>query len=386
MKTALISVSNKEGIAEFAKELQKLGIRILSTGGTAKLLKKNKIQVTPISDYTKSEEMMGGRVKTLHPKIYGGILASRGNKSHMNEMKKYKIAPIDIVVVNLYPFEETVAKKASFDKIIENIDIGGPSLVRAAAKNFEDVLIIVDPADYHHVLGSLKNKKINSELKQNLALKAFEHTARYDTIINQYFNDKFGKGKFPDILNLSFKKKQELRYGENPHQQAAFYKDPFIDKCCITSIKQLHGKELSYNNILDMENAFQLIKEFEEPVAAIIKHNNPSGVAVRKYIDEAFSAALDADPLSAFGSIVALNRACDKKTAEKMKECFIDVIICQKFNDDALQILKEKKNLRIMEAASVTKPYPGYLITKVSGGLMVQTRDYTKISEKNLKL
>ena len=386
MKTVLISVSNKEGIVEFAKGLHSLGIKILSTGGTAKLLKKNKIPLTLISEYTNSPEMMNGRVKTLHPKIYGGILVSRSNKSHMNEMKKYKIDPIDIVVVNLYPFEETVAKKASFDEIIENIDIGGPSLVRAAAKNFENVLIIVDPADYLNILASLKNKKINNELKQNLALKAFEHTARYDTIINQYFNNKFRKGKFPDVLNLSFKKKQELRYGENPHQQAAFYKDPFIDKCCITSVRQLHGKELSYNNILDMENAFQLIKEFDEPVAAIIKHNNPSGVAARKYIDDAFSAALAADPLSAFGSIVALNRTCDKKTAEKMKECFIEVFLCPKFNDDALQILKEKKNIRLMEAASVTKPCPGYSMTKVSGGLLVQTRDYTKISEKNLKI
>ena len=385
MKTALISVSNKEGIVEFARELTKLGIKILSTGGTAKLLKENKIPVTQISDYTKSREMMDGRVKTLHPKIFAGILAVRKNKSHMAELKKSNIEPIDIVVVNLYPFEETVAKKASFEEIIENIDIGGPALVRAAAKNFEDVLIIVDPADYQNILTALKNKKIDNELRQNLALKAFAHTARYDTIINQYFDDKFGKGKFPEILNLSFKKKQELRYGENPHQQAAFYKDPFIDKCCITSIKQLHGKELSYNNILDMENAFQLIKEFNEPVAAIIKHNNPSGVAARKSIDEAFSVALDADPLSAFGSVVALNRACDKKTAEKMKECFIEVVICPKFNDDALQILKEKKNIRIMEAASVTKPCPGYFMTKVSGGLLVQTRDYTKISEKNLK-
>ena len=386
MKTALISVSNKEGIVEFAKGLQKLGIKILSTGGTAKLLEKSNIPLTLISDYTNSPEMMDGRVKTLHPKIYGGILASRSNRSHMNEMKKYKIEPIDIVVVNLYPFEEAVAKKASFEEIIENIDIGGPALVRAASKNFEDVLIIVDPADYQNILGSLKNKKINNELKQNLALKAFEHTARYDTIINQYFDDKFGKGKFPDILNLSFKKKQDLRYGENPHQKAAFYKDPFIDKCCITSARQLHGKELSYNNILDMENALQLVKEFEEPVAAIIKHNNPSGVAARKKIDEAFKAALDADPLSAFGSIVALNRPCDRKTALKMKEFFIEVVLCPKFNEDALKILKEKKNIRLIEAASVTQPCPGYFMTKVSGGLLVQTRDYTRISEKNLKI
>ncbi|MEK6869223.1 MAG: bifunctional phosphoribosylaminoimidazolecarboxamide formyltransferase/IMP cyclohydrolase, partial [Nanoarchaeota archaeon] len=223
MKTALISVSNKEGIVDFAKGLHSLGIRVLSTGGTAKLLRGNKIPVTQISEYTKSKEMMDGRVKTLHPKIFGGILASRNNKKHMKELKENKIEPIDIVVVNLYPFEETVGKKAGFHEIIENIDIGGPTLVRAAAKNSEDVIIVIDPADYKNVLGALKNKKISNELKQNLALKAFAHTARYDTIINQYFNDKFGKGKFPDILNLTFRKKQELRYGENPHQQAAFY-------------------------------------------------------------------------------------------------------------------------------------------------------------------
>lgn len=386
MKTALISVSNKEGIIEFARGLNSLGIKILSSGGTAKLLKDHKIQVTQISEYTKSEEMMDGRVKTLHPKIYGGILASRSNKSHMNEIKKYKINLIDIVVVNLYPFEETVAKKAGFEEIIENIDIGGPSLVRAAAKNFEDVLIIVDPADYQNVLGSLKNKRISNELKQNLALKAFEHTARYDTIINQYFNDKFGKEKFPNVLNLTFRKKQDLRYGENPHQQAAFYQDPFIGECCITNARQIHGKELSYNNILDMENAFELIKSFEKPTAAVIKHSNPSGVASRESISEAFKAAWDADPLSAFGSVVALNRKCDKKIAEAMKDKFVEVVICPKFEKDALEILKQKKNIRLMETSSITKPCPGFLMTKVTGGLLAQTRGYIKLSEKNLKV
>ena len=386
MKTALISVSNKEGIVDFARELTKLGVRILSTGGTAKLLKDNKIAVTQIADYTKSEEMMDGRVKTLHPKMFAGILAVRKNKNHMAELRKNGIEPIDIVVVNLYPFEETVAKKASFEDIIENIDIGGPSLVRAAAKNFEDVLVIVDPADYQNALGSLKNKKINIKLNQNLALKAFGHTARYDAIISQYFNDKFGKEEFPEILNLTFKKKQALRYGENPHQEAAFYEDPFVDECCITNAKQLHGKELSYNNILDMENAFELIKAFDEPTAAIIKHNNPCGAATRKTINEAYKAALDADPLSAFGSIVALNRNCDKKTAEAMKGKFIEVIICPKFEKDALEILKQKTSIRLMETGSITKPCPGHMMTKVTGGLLAQTRGYIKLSEKDLKV
>ncbi len=386
MKTALISVSNKEGIVDFARELSKLGIKILSTGGTAKLLKGNKIEVTQISDYTKSKEMMDGRVKTLHPKIFGGISALRGNKKHMQEIKENGISLIDIVVVNLYPFEETAGKNAKFEEVIENIDVGGPSMLRAAAKNFNDVLAIVDPNDYSMVLEALKNKKNNDKLKQNLALKVFEHTARYDTVINQYFNDKFGEKKFPDVLNLTFKKKQDLRYGENPHQEAAFYQDPFIGECCITNAKQLHGKELSYNNILDMENAFELIKLFEEPTAAIIKHNNPCGVATRKTIDEAYKEALAADPLSAFGSIVALNRNCDKKTADAVKEQFVEVVICPKFEKDALDILSQKKNIRLMESGSITKPCPGLLMTKVTGGLLAQTRSYIKIDEKDIKI
>ncbi len=380
MKTALISVSNKKGIVEFAKKLNKQKIKILSTGGTAELLKKNKVPVTLISDYIKSKEMFEGRVKSLHPKIYAGILAVRKNKKHMKELRKNNILPIDIVVVNLYPFEETMAKKSGFKEAIENIDIGGPSLVRAAAKNFEDVTVIVDPNDYGLVL-----KKASKELKEKLALKAFEHTARYDAIINQYFNERFGK-KFPKTLNLTFKKVQDLRYGENPHQQGAFYRDPFIDECCITNAKQLHGKELSYNNILDMENAFELIKEFEKPTAAIIKHNNPCGVVSRAKIDEAFKAALCVDEISAYGSIVALNRNCDKKTAEAMKKCFVEVIICPKFENAALNILKQKKNTRLMETGSITKPCPGYAMTKVTGGMLVQTRDYMKISENKLKV
>lgn len=385
MKTALISVSNKEGIVDFARELSKLGIRILSTGGTAKLLKGNKIDVTQISGYTKSKEMMDGRVKTLHPKIFGGILALRGSKKHMQELRENDISLIDIVAVNLYPFEEIVGKNAKFEEIIENIDVGGPSMLRAAAKNFNDVLAIVDPNDYSMVLEALKNKKISNELKQNLALKVFEHTARYDTIINQYFNEKFGK-ELPGILNLTFKKAQDLRYGENPHQKGAFYKDPFIGECCITNAKQLHGKELSYNNILDMENAFELIKEFEMPTAAIIKHNNPCGVASGKDIDGAFKSAWDADPISAFGSIVALNRNCNKKTADAMSNYFVEVVICPKFEQDALSILKQKKSIRLMETGQITKPCPGYYMTKVTGGLLVQTRDHTKLSEKGLRV
>jgi len=386
MKTALISVSNKEGIVDFARGLSRLGIKILSTGGTAKLLEKNKIPVTQISDYTGSKEMMDGRVKSLHPKIFGGILALRSNKKHMQELKENNINMIDIVVVNLYPFEETVGKNASFKEVIENIDIGGPSLVRAAAKNFDDVLVIVDPKDYDLVLEELKGKKVRKELKQNLALKAFEHTARYDTIINQYFNEKFGKEKFPDILNLTFKKKQDLRYGENPHQKAAFYVDPFLNESSIGTAKQLHGKELSFNNILDIDNAFELIKTFKEPAATIVKHTNPAGCAVANTIEDAFKKAHSGDPLSAFGGIVALNRNCNEKTARLIRPLFVEVVICPKFEKNALEILKEKKKVRLIETGGIKVSEKGYYSKKVVGGLLAQSRDNPVLIEKTFKM
>ena len=388
MKTALISVSDKKGIVEFAKELNKLGIKILSTGGTAKLLKKRKIPVTEISKYTKSKEMMDGRVKSLHPKIFGGILALRKNKKHMKELKANKIDLIDIVVVNLYPFEETVGRNAGFKESIENIDVGGPSMVRAAAKNFEDVLVIVDPKDYNVVLEEIKKKKINEELKQNLALKAFEHTARYDTIINEYFNEKFGSGKFPDTLNLTFKKNQDLRYGENPHQKAAFYVDPFIYESSIGTSKQLHGKALSFNNILDIDNAFELVKTFKEPAATVVKHTNPAGCAIADTLEEAFKKAYDGDPLSAFGGIIALNRDCNEKVAKLIRPLFMEVVMCPKFEKNALKILKEKKNIRLLETGGIKKSEKSYYAKKVVGGLLVQSRDspISAILKKNLKV
>jgi phosphoribosylaminoimidazolecarboxamide formyltransferase / IMP cyclohydrolase len=383
MKTALISVSNKEGIVKFAKGLQELGIKILSTGGTAKLLKKNKISVTEISDYTQSKEMMDGRVKSLHPKIFCGILALRNNKKHMEELKENKIDLIDIVVVNLYPFEETVRKDASFKDAIENIDVGGPSLVRAAAKNFEDVLVVVDPEDYSPVLGQLKGK-VSKELKESLALKAFEHTARYDTIINRYFREKIGKDEFPDILNFTFKKKQSLRYGENPHQRAAFYGDPFTYEDSVGTAKQLHGKALSFNNILDVDNAFELVKRFKDPAATVVKHTNPAGCAVANNIDEAFEKAYAADSLSAFGGIVALNRNCTQKIAESISKIFMEVIICIKFEKKALKILKRKKNIRLLETGGIKSSERGYYTKKVVGGLLVQSRDVPVL--KNIKV
>ena len=375
MKTALISVSNKVGIVEFARSLSKLGMRILSTGGTANLLKKNHIPIDFISEYTGSNEMLDGRVKSLHPKIFAGILALRNNKRHMDELKKNNIHPIDMVVVNLYPFEETIGKNSSYAEAIENIDIGGPSLVRAAAKNSEFVMIIVDPADYDPVLKELKSRRASEGLKQNLALKAFEHTARYDTIINQYFDEKFGEGKFPDILNLTFKKKQDLRYGENPHQKAAFYVDPFVYESSMGTSKQLHGKELSFNNILDIENAFELVKTFKEPAATVVKHTNPAGCAVANAIEDAFRKAHGSDPLSAFGGIVALNRDCNEETARLIQSFFAEVVICPKFEKKALEILKEKKNIRLLEAGGIKTSGKGIYMKKVVGGLLAQSRE-----------
>ena len=386
MKTALISVSNKEGIVEFAKGLQDLGYRILSTGGTAKLLQKNKIKVVEISKYTGQKEMMDGRVKSLHPKIFGGILALRNNKKHMLQLKQNKIEKIDVVVVNLYPFEDTVKRKASFSEAIENIDIGGPSLLRAAAKNFESVIVLVDPNDYNPVLEKLRKGDVDKETRSCLALKVYQHTARYDSIINNYFREKFEGKLFPETLNLTFRKKQDLRYGENPHQKAAFYTEPILFESSIATSKQLHGKALSFNNILDVDNAFELVKGFDRPAAAVIKHTNPAGCAIASKIEEAFKKAYEADTLSAFGGVIALNRPCNKKIAEMISKFFAEVVICPKFEKDALSILTKKKNLRLLETGNVKKSNKGYYSNKVVGGLLVQSRDIPSITEKDLKI
>jgi len=412
IKTALISVSNKEGIADFAKQLSKLGINIISTGNTAKLLKQNKIKVTPISEITKAPEMLGGRVKSLHPIIFGGILADRKNKKHISELKEYGISPIDLVVVNFYPFEETIKKSrmrvssdmaseaqraslathanslttdSKLSEVIENIDIGGPALARSAAKNYENVLVVVDPNDYSMVLDKIKNKKIDEKLRKSLAAKALLHTARYETIISRYFAENFLDDVFPDTYNLTFKKIQDLRYGENPDQKAAFYRAYWVDESCISTARQLHGKELSYNNILDANDAFELVKDFDEPTAAVIKHTNPSGVASSSKIEDAYKKAYDADPKSAFGSVVALNRNCNLKIAKKMKPLFVEVVICPKFENDAVKILKEKKNIRLLETGQIIKDYKSLDMRRVIGGMLVQTRQQQNISEKNLK-
>lgn len=385
IKTALISVSNKEGIVDFALGLGKLGIKIISTGKTAELLRKNKINVAMVSEVTKFPEMLDGRVKTLHPSIFAGVLAERKNSRHMGELKKLGIGPIDMVVVNFYPFEEAIKNNKNLKEAIENIDIGGPSLVRAASKNYKDVLVVVDPSDYGFVLEKIKSGKIDNADRFNLAAKSFSHTARYDSIISGYFNS-LAKNQFPDILNLTFKKVQNLRYGENPHQSASFYRDVFANESCIPMAKQLQGKELSFNNILDVDAAFELAKDFEKPSAAVIKHTNPSGVASARTIEEAYRKAHETDSKSAFGCVVALNRSCNAETAMLMKPQFIEVVICPKFEKDALEILKEKKNLRLLETGTIIRQKTGYDLRKVAGGILAQTDYCPELSRKSLKI
>ncbi|MBI1936111.1 bifunctional phosphoribosylaminoimidazolecarboxamide formyltransferase/IMP cyclohydrolase [Candidatus Woesearchaeota archaeon] len=384
-KTALVSVSNKEGIVELARQLSKLGIKIISTGNTAKLLEKSKIRVSYISEITKFPEMLDGRVKSLHPNVFGGILADRSSKKHQRELRKLGIDAIDLVVVNFYPFEQAIRKNSKLNEIIENIDIGGPSIARAAAKNYRNVLIIVDPADYQELIERLKNKRANESYRMVLANKAFSYTASYDSIINWHFNGLV-KNDYPKILNMTFKKAQDLRYGENPHQSAAFYRDFFAENGCVSTAKQLHGKELSYNNILDLDAAFELVKEFEEPAAAVVKHTNPSGVASSKKIEDAYKKAHEADPKSAFGCVVALNRNCNAEIARYMKPLFIEVLICPKFEKNAIDILKEKKNVRLLETGSIKRLKAKFDLRKVTGGILAQIEPHVELTKKNMKI
>ncbi len=390
IKRALISVSNKQGIVEFAKQLSKLGIEILSTGGTAKQLKQEGIKVIDVSDYTGFPEMMEGRVKTLHPKVHGGILALRSKKEHLEQAKKHDIELIDVVVVNLYPFEETIMKKdVKFEEVIENIDIGGPSMVRSAAKNFESVAVIVDPNDYNGIIKELKEKKsISKQTKERLALKAFQHTARYDAIISNYLRERLKKEELPESLTLTFDKIKGLRYGENPHQKGAIYKEPFQKETSMINAKVLmEGKELSFNNYLDGDAAFELVKDFKEPTVAVIKHCNPCGVASRKTIEEAFKDAYDVDPMSAFGCVIAMNRTCNLQVAEQTKGKYIEVLIAPKFEKDALGFIKEnKKNIRVLETGNIIKSNEGITIKKITDGLLVETREWPDIERIKLKV
>ncbi len=386
---ALISVSNKTGILDFCRQLDTLGIELLSTGGTAKLLANNDINVTEVSDYTGFPEMMDGRVKTLHPKIHGGILGRRGKDDEV--MIANGIKAIDMVVVNLYPFEETVAKPdCDLATAIENIDIGGPSMIRGAAKNHNDVAIVVDPDDYAPVLTELlkNDNQLAQQTRFNLALKSFEHTANYDTAISQYLA-KVNQQTFPDTLNLQFNKIQSMRYGENPHQNAAFYQEKSPASGTISTAKQLQGKELSYNNIADTDAALECVKSFtEKPSCVIVKHANPCGVAQADSLLDAYDLAYSTDPTSSFGGIIAFNRELDGATAaEIIARQFVEVIIAPTISADAQTILAEKKNVRALECGLwKSGNLPSLDYKRISGGLLAQDKDYGTISKAEVKV
>ncbi|MHA1144305.1 MAG: bifunctional phosphoribosylaminoimidazolecarboxamide formyltransferase/IMP cyclohydrolase [Candidatus Helarchaeota archaeon] len=390
---ALISVSDKTGLIEFAQFLKRFDIEIISTGGTARVLNEAGISITPVSNVTKFPEMLDGRVKTLHPKIHGGILALRSKQDHVEQMSRHDIQPIDMVVVNLYPFEATTSDpNVSLEDAIENIDIGGPTLIRSAAKNHADVVVIVDPTYYSKVREAMEssNGDVSLELRRYLAVKAFQHTAYYDSLIYRFLENRFldQSDDFPTKLVMGYRKKQELRYGENPHQKATFYEDPFPIGLVITAAKQHQGKDLSFNNYLDLDSALSIIQEFSEPAAVVIKHTNPCGTAVASSLKEAYVRARAGDPMSAFGSIVALNRDVDVDTAEEITSTFVECVIAPSFSIAALEAFKKKQNLRVLELPSIStmRKFEPVDYKNVKGGLLLQTRDTLEISATDLKV
>ncbi len=375
---ALISVSNKDGIVKLAEELQALGVELISTGGSYQRLKDSGIAVTNVSDITQFQECLDGRVKTLHPAIHAGILAVRGNKEHMDTLKDLEISPIDLLVINLYPFKETIAKSSvTLEEAIENIDIGGPTMLRAGAKNYQDVAVVTDPADYDRIVAELRNnKEISLATKTELAVKVFEETSFYDSMIANYLRSRQGT-KFPDKLTVAMEKAQDLRYGENPHQEACFYREPLVVHGAVTSATQLAGKELSYNNINDANAAINLVKEFPEgPCVVAIKHSTPCGVALGLDLFTAYKKAHDSDPQSIFGGIVATNQTVDQKTAEEMCKIFLEVIIAPSFSAEALEVFKKKENLRLLKLPTISEGiHKGMSYKNVTGGLLVQDLD-----------
>ncbi|NLJ76824.1 MAG: bifunctional phosphoribosylaminoimidazolecarboxamide formyltransferase/IMP cyclohydrolase [Peptococcaceae bacterium] len=382
---AMISVSDKTGIVEFARGLKELGVEIVSTGGTAGALREADVPVTYISDVTGFPEILDGRVKTLHPRVHAGILALR-KKDHLNQLKEHNITPFDLVVVNLYPFRQTINKKnVTLKEAIENIDIGGPTMIRAAAKNYENVLVVVNPGRYMDVLEAIRSGGIDMKLRLDLAWEAFSHTAAYDATIAAYLEDiknresneePGNKEIFPATLNIGMKRVQTLRYGENPHQQAAFYWDPAVTGPCVANARKLSGKELSYNNILDLNAAFELVREFSRKAVVIVKHNNPCGCACADDAVGAYTKALETDPVSAYGGIVACNCIVDAETAREMAKIFLEAIIAPAFEEGALKILKAKSNLRLLVTGELRgQTSDGMEIRKVNGGLLIQEAD-----------
>lgn len=388
VRRAILSVTDKNGIAEFARELEKIGVELVSTGGTAKLLRDSGVRVKDISELTGFPEMLDGRVKTLHPKVHGGILHIRENAHHRKAVADHDIPAIDMVVVNLYAFEKAAAKPGvRFDEIIENIDIGGPSMLRSAAKNFEDVAVVTSPSDYNKIIQELKTSGgLSQETKWKLAKKAFATTAAYDSAIATALESIETSGElpsaasFPSTLRLSFSKLNDLRYGENPHQKAAVYSDG--TGLGIANARQLQGKELSYNNLVDLDAAWELCQEFDEPMCAIIKHTNPCGAATATDILAAYKRALEADPVSAFGGVVGINREIDEASAEEIAKLFVEAIAAPGYSAGALSRFSSKKNLRLLE---VRPTHPKTVLKQVSGGMLLQDVDSGSIRSAELK-
>lgn len=376
---ALISVSDKTGIVEFAKSLTDLGVEIISTGGTAKQLTEAGVDVIGISEVTGFPECLDGRVKTLDPHIHAGILAMRSNEEHMAQIKELGVTPIDLVVVNLYPFKQTILKEGvALEDAIENIDIGGPTMLRSAAKNYQDVSVIIDPADYETVLTQIREQgKVSVDTNFYLSSKVFEHTAHYDTLIATYMRKQRGATDLPDVVTMTFEKVQDMRYGENHHQKAAFYKEVGANKGMLSAANQLHGKELSFNNINDTNGALELLKEFDEPAVVACKHANPCGVGAAGNVYDAYMKAYNSDPKSIFGGIVVTNQEVDEATAEEMNKIFLEIVVAPSFSQAALDVLQKKKNIRLLELKDIETKQgdTAYDMKKVGGGLIIQTID-----------
>ncbi len=387
---ALISVSDKTGIVEFAKELEALGIQILSTGGTYKKLKEEGIKAVEVSEVTGFPECLDGRVKTLHPAIHAGLLAMRGKEEHMKQLEELHIEPIDFVIVNLYPFKATILKEdVTREEAVENIDIGGPTMLRSAAKNYQDVAVVTDPADYEKVLGELKEHgQVSFDTKFYLMQKVFMHTSNYDTMIADYLKKERKDTALPETLTLTYEKVQDMRYGENPHQKAAFYREIGKKKGSIVDALQLNGKELSFNNINDTNGALELLKEFSDPTVVACKHGNPCGVGSADNIEAAWDKAYQADKVSIFGGIVVVNRTVTAYMANEMSKIFLEVIVAPAFEEKALEILKGKKNVRVLQLADIEVPQNenAYDLKKVNGGLIVQTIDSKLLEEADIKV
>jgi len=383
IKRALLSVSDKEGIVEFAKSLTELGVELVATDKTATLLKENNIPVKGVEDVTGFPEILDGRVKTLHPKIHAALLSIHGKEGHRKQLAEHGIVPIDMLVVNLYPFKETISKSHDMQEAIENIDVGGPAMIRAASKNFQDVIVVISPTQYPEILEELKKTgNVSYEKRKAMAFEAFKVTSNYDALIYEYLME--GSERFPKLLSLRYENPERLRYGENPHQSAALYRELIHKGSSIANAKKIQGKELSFNNILDMDTALSLIREFERPTVAIIKHSNPSGVASSDDLSEAYRKAYACDEYSAFGGVVAVNRAVDREIAEEMSKLFIEVVIAPSFGEGAMDILGKKKNLRVLELDMSEIPDERFDFRKVSGGLLVQTPTLEPLGKDDL--